>query len=791
MRITLSLLKEFLDIKQDPKDIAHLFTSAGIEVDKIENEKPSFTNVFSVKVLDVQKHPKADNLVIAKVTDGNQNFQVVCGAKNCRKDLITAFAKIRATLTDEKGNTFKVNKAKLRDVESFGMLCSANELKLSLEKDQILELDIDFEIGKDLSILADPVFEISLTPNLGHLMSAIGLARELACLTKQKIKMPKLNLKEESKDDIEKLLKVTIEDQRCKRYAARIIENVNIGPSPYWLKRELESCGFRSINNVVDATNYIMLKFNHPMHAFDFDKLENYELKATVNDEEIDFRSLDEIDRKIPKNSLVIKDGKKTVAIAGIIGGLNSSVTNNTKKIVLEAALFDAASIRKTSKLLNLKTQSSIRFEKSIDPNMIPIAIDYLAAFIADIANGKIVKGKIDIKKDKFLENKISIRVKRAQKILGTKISENEMIDIFERLDFKILEKNEDAILVQVPSYRNDISHEIDLIEEIARIYGYNNITKVKPAYRSSNAPTSEEYLFEREIKSYLRSCSLQEIKTCDLISPKLSEIALLNLDKDSLVSVKHFKSIDQSILRATLLPSLLEVVKFNHDHKNFDILSYEISKVHFKNKDEYIERPTLSLIMSGKRNPHLWDKSNFDVNFYDLKGILENVLSAVLDKKYKFSKSNRKGFHPLKQAAISLDNKEFAIIGEVHPNILKSFDIKKRVFFAELDLKFIFQNKIDQIDFHAISELPSSFRDLTLTIDDKLNIQTIFDIFEKIKSKILEKIYLVDLFKNVEDKKNVTFRFIYRDTTKTISNDEIETQHLKITKEITKHLEK
>jgi len=243
----------------------------------------------------------------------------------------------------------------------------------------------------------------------------------------------------------------------------------------------------------------------------------------------------------------------------------------------------------------------------------------------------------IDVgKKDKFLENKISIRVKRAQKILGTKISENEMIDIFERLDFKILEKNEDAILVQVPSYRNDISHEIDLIEEIARIYGYNNITKVKPAYRSSNAPTSEEYLFEREIKSYLRSCSLQEIKTCDLISPKLSEIALLNLDKDSLVSVKHFKSIDQSILRATLLPSLLEVVKFNHDHKNFDILSYEISKVHFKNKDEYIERPTLSLIMSGKRNPHLWDKSNFDVNFYDLKGILENVLSAVLDKKYK-----------------------------------------------------------------------------------------------------------------------------------------------------------
>ncbi|NGX34853.1 MAG: Phenylalanine--tRNA ligase beta subunit [Candidatus Anoxychlamydiales bacterium] len=801
MRITLSLLKEFLDIKQDPKDIAHLFTSAGIEVDNIENETPAFTNVFSVKVLEVEKHPKADNLVIAKVTDGKDIFQVVCGAKNCRKDLITAFAKIGASLTDEKGNIFKVNKAKLRDVESFGMLCSSFELfQLSEDKDQILELDSNFEIGKDLSFLSNPIFEISLTPNLGHLMSALGLARELSCLTKQKIKMPALimpplNLKEESTENIEKDLKVTIEDQRCKRYTARIIDNVTIAPSPFWLKNELEACGFRSINNVVDATNYIMLKFNHPMHAFDYDKIENHELNVSTNDDEIDFTCLDQIDRKIPKNSLVIKDGKKPVAIAGIIGGLNSSVTDNTKKIVLEAAHFEASSIRKTSKLLNLKTQSSIRFEKSIDPNMIPLAIDYLAALIAEITNGniKILKGKIDIKKDKFLENiKISIRVKKAQEILGTKISENEILDIFERLDFKIVEKNEDAILVQVPTYRNDISHEIDLIEEIARIYGYNNIAKVNPYYRSSTATHSEKYLFERDIKSYLRSCSLQEIKTCDLISPKLSEITLLNIDKDSLVKVKHFKSIDQSILRPTLLPSLLEVVKFNHDRKNFDILGYEIGKVHFKNKDEYIERDTLSLIMSGKRNPHLWDKTNFDVNFYDLKGILENVLSAVLDKKYKFNISNRKGFHPLKQANITLDDKEFAIIGEVHPNILKSsFDIKKRVFFAELDLNFIFQNRIDQIDFHKISELPSSFRDLTLSIDEKLNIQNIFDFFEKIKSNILEKIYLVDLFKNVEDKKNATFRFIYRNTEKTISNEEIEEQHLKITKEITKHLEK
>ncbi len=791
MRITLSLLKEFIDTKLAPKDIAHLFTQAGIEVDKIENENPSFTNVFSVKILDVQNHPKANNLKIAKVSDGKNTYQVVCAAKNCKKNLISAFAKIGATLSDEKGNIFKIKKAKLKEVESFGMLCSAFELKLSQEKNQILELDDTFELGKDLSFLSEPIFEISLTPNLGHLMSAIGLARELACLTKQKIKMPLLRLKEESKKNIEKLLTITIEDRRCKRYIARVIENVNVAPSPMWLKNQLQACGFRSINNIVDATNYIMLKFNQPMHVFDYDKIYRHELKVTTNDEETDFKSLDEIDRKIPKDSLVIKDGKKAVAIAGIIGDFSSCVTNCTKAIILEAANFDATSIRKTSKLLNLKTQSSIRFEKSIDPNMIETAIDHLAALIVDIANGKVTKGKIDIKKDKICKNEISIRIKRAQKILGTKISENEIIDIFERLDFEIIEKNEEAILVQVPSYRNDLSHEIDLIEEIARIYGYNNIAKVNPYYRSSNATHSEEYLFEKEIKSYLRNCSLQEIKTCDLISPKLSEIALLNLNSDALIQVKHFKSVDQSILRPTLLPSLLEVVKFNHDRKNFDISGYEISKIHFKNKDEYIERNTLSLIMSGKRNPHLWDKTNFDVNFYDLKGILENILSTILNKKYKFNNSNRKGFHPLKQAIITLENKEFAIIGEIHPNILKSFDIKKRVFFAELDLEFIFQNKTSQIDFQKISEFPSSFRDLTLTIDETLNIQNIFDFFDKIKPQILENIYLIDLFKTAQNKKNVTFRFIYRDPIKTLSNEEIEAHHSKITKEITKHLEK
>jgi phenylalanyl-tRNA synthetase beta chain len=790
MKIPLSVIKNFLEIKKEAKDIAHLLTSAGIEVDNIENENPSFSNVVSAKILEVAKHPDSEKLTVAKVSDGKEIFQVVCGASNCRKDIIVAFAKIGATLTDDQNNPYTIKKAKLRNVESYGMLCSSKELKFAKESDKIIEFPINFEIGKDLSFLSSPIFEISLTPNLGHLLNALGLARELACLTKTKIQMPKLNLKEENKP-IEKDIKIKIEDQRTLRYCSRIIENVTIAPSPFWLKKELEECGFKSINNIVDATNYIMLKFGQPLHAFDYDKIENQEIKVTNENENTKFLCLDQVEREIPKNALVIKDKNKTLAIAGIIGGLNSSITDNTKKVILESAYFDPSSIRKTSKILNLKTESSMRFEKSIDFNMTALALDYAAELISQLSGGKILKGKIDLKNTKFSEKKLSLRFNRVKKILGTSISENEIIDIFQRLDFKIIEKNEEAILLEIPSYRNDINYEIDLIEEVARIFGYNNISKVKPFYQSSSVISSESYLFEKNIKSYLRTCSLQEIKTCDLISPSFAEIALLNLDRHDLIEVKHYKSIDQSILRPTLLPSLLEVVKFNQDHNNLNFLAFEIAKVYYKLDDQYIEKQVASIVLSGKRNPHFWDKSNFDVNFYDLKGMLENILSVHLQKNYKFNTSHYKGFHPFRQAKINHQNNDFGVIGEVHPFVLNKFDLKKRVFFAEIDLDFLFKNRKVEMQFTSIPQYPGSQRDLTISLNEKQQTQEIFDIIKNIKSPLLEKFYLLELYKNVENKNNVTFRFIYRDKTKTISNEEIESEHEKISTELIKQLEK
>ncbi len=788
MKISLSLLKKFIDIKLSSEEIADQLTNLGIEVDSILNESPSFSKVVAAKVIDTKEHPSADKLSIATVYDGKKSYQVVCAAPNCKKGLITAFAPIGATLLDDKENLITIKKTKIRDIESFGMLCSAKELKLFDEKDTILELDDSFKLGQDLTSLSEPVFEISLTPNLGRCMSAIGIARELASALNTKIKMFESNIKE-AETDINKKVKVIIKDNRCKRYTCRLIENIKVEKSPFWLKSKIEKLGLRSVNNIVDALNLVMLKFNQPMHAFDFDKI-NREIQITTNTQDVNIMSLDEIERKIPKDSLLISDGKKTIAVAGIIGTLNSSVDENTKNILLESAYFDNTSIRTTSKQLFLKTESSMRFEKGTDPDMPPIALDYAAALIVKTTKGSIAKGKIDIKKDDFKLKKIKCRLSKIQQILGTKISLNEALDIFKRLEFNILKSTDNEILLEIPNYRNDLFEEIDLIEEIARIFGYNNITKVRPTYCSSNIYHSDKYLFEKNLKTYLRSSNLQEIITCDLISPKLAEISYsLGLNKKELAHVIHYKSIDQSILRPSMLPSFLEIVKYNHDHKNFDLSMYETSHLHFKKDNKIIERWALSLILCGKKAPQIWEKQNFEINFYDLKGILENIFSAVVTKDLNFTKSTYSALHPGRQANIKIASEEIGILGEVHPKILKEMDIKKRVLFAEINLDLVYKNKKDTITYQDISQYPATQRDLTIPLDAATEIDEIFNYIKSIKSPVLEKVDLIDIFKTTENTKNVTFRFTYRDKFKTILFDTAEKEHEKITKEIKKQI--
>lgn len=792
MKIPLSLLQEFIDLSHlSCEEIASALTLSGIEVDKIENEKATFSNVVSALIKEVVPHPNAEKLQIAKVFDGKDTYQVVCGAINCREGLKSAFAKEGSTLLHD-GKKVQIKKCKLRNVESFGMLCSEKELNLANESEGIIELDQNIELGKDLTtVLIDPIFEISLTPNLGHVMSIIGVARELAAILNKTVKKPHISFHPILSISTNEKIKVETDPKLCPIYCALYIENIQVGPSPSWLKKRLELCNFHSVNNIVDIMNYVMLELGQPLHAFDFDKLEGKKISVGPSKKEQTFLGLDKIERKLPHDSLVIKDEKKILAVAGIMGAESSSIDQNTTKILIESALFDPISIRKTSRQINLRSESSQRFEKRVDSSNLIFVLKRVAHLIEMIIpSAKIANDFIEKKEIKIEKIKISLRISRTNQILGTKLSSNEIQAILKRLECEISKESENQIEILVPLYRNDLKEEIDLIEEVARIYGYNNIEKKSPLIHLGALTSSPIYLFEKDIQNIFISQGMQEVITCDLISPFLAKILEEKfIPKSDMIQVLHFKSEDQSILRASFLPSFLQIAQFNHYHKNFDLSIFEIGKVHFKKNDDFCEQLASALMICGKNRPHHWKEKPRDVDFYDMKGILENLFHSLKIENYGFKKSHHPCFHPQKQAAIFLNEIEIGIAGEVHPSILKEFDIKKPIFFAEMNDQYLMDHQKEDLKFKPIPSFPSSERDLTIKTTEEIDLKAIFD---KIGSPLLESLFILDLYEDPKAKdnsKNITLRFVYRDKNKTISFEEVEKEHDKITKELLKKI--
>ena len=481
MKVPLSLLNNYLDLKHlSLEEIAKTLTLGGIEVESIDRIGPSFTGVVVAQVIDSKPHPHADHLSIATVFDGTETLQIVCGAPNCRAGIKTALAKIGAVLMDEQDKPFKIKKSKFREIESNGMLCSALELKIGTSDEGILEFPEEMAVGIDLRELhTHTVFDVSLTPNLGHAFSIYGIARELSALLNLPLKSTPIVLKEEG-EPIEKGVRVQVIDQRrAPRYACRIVTDVQVGPSPESLKRQVEACGMQSINNVVDCGNLVMLLLGQPLHLFDLDTIADHSIIVTAETEFKELETLDGTLRALPPSALLICDSEKPLAIAGIMGGKNSGVTEKTQRILIEAAHFTPVGIRQTSKLLGLKSEAAQHFEKGTDPNALFAALDLAASLLQQYAGAKVAKGVIDRASHPFTPKKIACRPERVNQILGTHLSESEMTGLLSRLEMEILEESGNQFLVAVPTYRNDIKEEIDLIEEIARLYGYNLLPKV------------------------------------------------------------------------------------------------------------------------------------------------------------------------------------------------------------------------------------------------------------------------------------------------------------------------
>lgn len=792
MKIPLSWLKEFIDITQSPEEIAKALTLAGLEVDAVVPVGASFSKVVVAEVLEVEKHPNADKLVVAKVSDGTNTFQVVCGAANCRPHIKTALALVGAVLEEEDGKTFQIKQSKLRGVDSFGMLCAFDELKISGNSEGIIEFESHIPVGQDVQALyADTVFDISLTPNLGHCSSVLGVARELSAAYNLPLKRPKIDLYEDDFTHIEKEISVLVEDStKVLRYACRMVKDVTIGESPKWLQDKLMLSGIRSINNVVDITNYVMLSIGNPLHAFDFDTLEDKKIIVTGAVKDEAFITLDNETKNLHEADLVIKDGKKSLAIAGVMGGINSGISDKTKNVLIEAAVFLPGTVRKSSKRHSIQTDSSKRFERGIDPNSLPYALDLAVSLIQKLADGKVVKGMIDVMQKEFPKKIVPCRLNRINDLLGTKLSVSEVEPIFKKLEMNAKVDGKSCFSVEVPTYRNDVQGEIDLVEEVARIYGYDNIPRGLPSYKGSTLPHSPIYLFEKDVRNCLLQEGLQEFLTCDLIGPSaLNVVGGSNMKEDAVIQVLNPTSIEQSVLRTSLLPGLLQTIKYNIAHQNHDISCFEIGRIHFKNGDKYQEHSVVAIALTGKRDPYAPLKLNDNVDFYDLKGIIENLLDELGISNITFKESKLLVFHDTRQASIFAGSLEIGSMGEIHPSVQRKLDVSERILFAEISLHDLYPLRKTEVKMTPLPLYPDSVRDWTVTLQEDITYGRVLKAIYEKPFKFLEKVSLVGIYRSEKlgkDLKNMTLRFTYRDLTKTISQADVDAEHELLTKSST-----
>ncbi len=789
MKAPLSWLKDFLPLAFSPQEIADTLTLLGIEVEKIIGLTTSFSGVVVGKVLQADQHPNADRLRVARVTDGSQEYQVVCGAANCRAGITVAFARIGAELTGDDGKKWKIKKSKIRDVESEGMLCSPKELHLAEEADGIIELSSDLALGSDLSTYVnDPVFDISLTPNLGHALSVLGIARELAAAYKTKARAPAIHLKETGG----KKMNVEIADLKlCPRYACRIMTGIKVGPSPEWLQKRLAACGFRPINNIVDVANYVMIELGQPLHIFDLDQVKE-KIVVAAAEEPLALKTLDGQQREIPPQTLLIRDAEKPLAIAGIMGGLSSAATEKTVNILIESAVFYPGSIRKSSRLLDLKTDASYRFDRGIDGGNVVYALDRAAALIQEISGGQI-HPLVDVKQHAFTPRVIQCRLARLHQMLGFHLSFSEASELFERLEMHVKAIEENILDVTVPTYRNDLQQEIDLVEEAARLFGYNNIPRGRPVYTGSTLPDDGIYRLEKEIRLLLLEQGLQECVTCDLISPTLSQLTMeKGLSESSTIHVLHPRSMDQSVLRTSLLPGLLQVVKHNSNHQISTLSAFEIGRIHFRESTELQEASCVGIILTGKSRPHHFDRKPEDSDFYDLKGMVENLCDRLHLARYNFESSHLHTLHPWRQAKIKSGDVTVGVMGEIHPELLLKFDLHERVYFAEMNLNDLLPLKKKGHLFSELAAFPSSERDWTVTLKENVPMAVVLQAIERTKSPFLEHFYLLDLYTSDQlgkDRKNATFRFVYRDAAKTMAFEVVEQEHQKLTHSVAEKL--
>lgn len=793
MKISLNWLKEYINLEGiNTDEVVNELTMCGLEVEDVIDQNKTYKDFIVGLVTDKKKHSNADKLSVCSVSDGKENFQVVCGAPNVEKGQKVVFAPVGTIIP--AGN-FKIKKAKIRGVESFGMICAEDELGISDDHTGILVLDAKLKEGTSISNalgLNDVIFEIAITPNRQDALSHIGVARDLSAIFKRELKRPKIKLVE-SKTDINKLASISIEDEvNCPRYSARVVTDVRIEESPDWLKRKITSIGLRPINNIVDITNMVLHECGQPLHAFDLDRLNGKKIVVKSTKAKSKFTTLDSKVRELDKDTLMICDAERDVAIAGVMGGENSEVYDDTKNILIESAYFNPSSVRRTSKYLQLSTDASYRFERGTDPDNTIFAADRTAQLISEIAGGKIAKGVIDVYPNKIKEKVFSLRLERVTKLLGYSVQRDEIIRILTTLDFNVEEKIDGKFAVTVPNFRSDIEGEVDLIEEIARISGYNNvptITRINIPLESKQDETS----FTNDLKEYANSLGLYEMINNPLQTEHMAKLT------GNPIRISNPLSKDMEFLRTSLFPGVMSVIERNLKRGEKSLTVYEIGnvfKLKDKNKeiksfDDYSEEEMMIIVIIGDKIVREWFADSESYNFFDLKGIVDTFLDKIkLDNPLNDSYHANDNTIYDESFTKSANKDVIGFGGSVLKSVLKKFDIEQEVFCFELYLNKLKRLQKANRKFTETLKYPKVIRDFAFIFDKKTTYQEVKELINVKSSDLLKEVNVFDIFESEElgsNKKSMAFQLTFFDENRTLEDVEVEKDFENLIKIISK----
>lgn len=775
MLVPVSWLKDYVEIDVDTKTLADAMTMSGTKVEEIISPSEEIQKVVAGKVLEVKPHPNADRLFVCRVDVGDKVLKIVTGAPNVKEGDCVPVALEGAVLP----GGMRVNSSRIRGEESQGMMCSALELAMNLEelpphkKEGIYILDQEVQPGTDIRRvlkLEEEVIDFEITTNRPDCLSIMGIAREVSATLRVPMKKVPIAISRERRDIKDYLKGVTIQaGDLCYRYIARVVDGVKIQPSPQWIQKRLVQAGIRPINNIVDITNYVMLEMGQPLHAFDLDKIEGREIVVRRAKDGEELITLDGKKRILSSEDLVIADANKAVGIAGVMGGELSEVTPDTRTILLESANFNSFSVRKTSKKLGIRSEASSRFEKGLDPNMSKEAINRAAMLIEQLGAGVIIKGMVDVYPRPVTPHRVEMNPARINQLLGTGIPAGEMKEILEWLEMKVDEEG-GRLMVTVPTFRQDIQNQFDLAEEIARIYGYDNIPRTIMSGSWVQGTRSYRQKVEDTVKDVLCGCGMYEILTFSFESPGVFD--RLRLPQDSplrkAIVIKNPLGEDYSIMRTTLLPAMLNVISLNYNRGIKQARMFEIAprfipgEIPLQQLPE--EKKTICLGMYG------------DVDFYTMKGIVEALLEELNISDCQFHKAQHPSYHPGRTAEVLVDGRSAGVIGEIHPDVAAAFQVDARIYAGELDFDLLASSAEFRVKYSPLPKFPAVNRDIAILVDEDIEVARVERVIREAGGSLIERVELFDVYKGKqipEGKKSVAYSLVLRARDRTLKDQE------------------